>query len=566
MSRKIVYLPFLTISLMTIFVNPWTAPDPINQPKLFIGLLGIPILIPLLAKSLTTDKQENKKMFLMAIFLMLFSIMASTVLNAGEIWEKLWGVFGRSTGALAYLVIIASLLVGFAWGRHIKADLILVWIIRTGYVVTSYAILQIAELDPISWESRGQIGFSTFGNINYVSAFLGMTSSAMLTYVISRDTPLTSRLWFALVCLLNFWILIVSGSMQGFLVLFTGISSLFLIQHKWNLSGRAKWPALVVSYLTVWLITFLGLAGMGPTGGFLKQETMVFRADYWKAGIRMILDSPWLGKGPDTYGMYYREFRDYAATYRTEPGRTSNSAHSVLIDIGVSYGVIAVLALLILIYIVYRQVIKSIDGATTKGNSSNTSYNAVVAISGGFLSTLTFSISQIAIMSWGFLIWGWLAQGSGNLDSKVATSSTVLSVSTSKANQQLKVGVNHVQVLLIATLLLLTTNFLVVPRLTAEREFNRALKEPDIEFIELKSADPYMPIGYGYLALDTVISLNLWEPSLTIAQNLVSRNPREYVAWTIIARHPDSTSEERSTAIQRMRELDPLNTEESISQ
>lgn len=561
MSRKIIYLPFLTISLMTIFVNPWTAPDPINQPKLFVGLLGIPILIPFLVKSLRTDKPKNKKAFLIAFFLILLCVMLSTIFNVGEIWEKLWGVFGRSTGALAYLVILSSLLVGFAWGKYIKADLILMWIIRTGYIVSSYAILQIAELDPILWESRGQVGFSTLGNINYVSAFLGMTSSAMLTYVVSKDRPLTSRLWFALVCILNFWIFIVSGSLQGFLVLFTGISSLFLIQYKRNLNRKVNWPALVISYLTVWLITFVGLAGIGPLGALIKQDTMIFRADYWKAGMRMILDSPWLGKGPDSYGMYYREFRDYAATYRTEPGRTSNSAHSVLIDIGVSYGVIAVVALLMIICLVYRQVTNSIDIFTSNGISSNSSYSAVVAISGGFLSTLTFSISQIAIMSWGFLIWGWLAQGSSGLDSKVARSSNVFSVSAGQSGQQSDVEVNHFQVVFMATLLLLITIFLVAPRLTAEREFKSALKKPDIQFIESKSEDSFMPIGYGYLALDTVISLNLLEPSLVIAQNLVSRNPREYVAWTIIARHPNSTPKDQSIANQRLRELDPLNEE-----
>lgn len=561
MSRKIVYLPFLTISLMTIFVNPWTAPDPINQPKLFVGLIGIPILIPFLVKSLTSDKQKSEKVFLVSTFLILFCIILSTILNVGEIWEKLWGVFGRSTGALAYLVIISSLLVGFAWGKYIKADLILVWIIRTGYIVSSYAILQIAELDPISWESRGQVGFSTLGNINYVSAFLGMTSSAMLTYVISKDRPLTSRLWFALVCILNFWIFIVSGSLQGFLVLFTGISSLFLLQYKRNFNGKAKWPALVISYLTVWLITFVGLAGIGPLGAVIKQDTMVFRADYWKAGIRMILDSPWLGKGPDSYGMYYREFRDYAATYRTEPGRTSNSAHSVLIDIGVSYGVVAVVALLIIIYIVYRQVTKSIDSTSSNGFSSNSSFNAVIAISGGFLSTLTFSISQIAIMSWGFLIWGWLAQASNKLDSKEVRSTNALPTASRKSDQQPVLEVNRSQVVLMATLFFLMTSFLVAPRLTAEREFKRALKEPDIKFLESKSADTFTPIGYGYLALDTVISLNLLEPSLAIAQNLVSRNQSEYVAWTIIARHPNSTSEEQTIAKQRLRELDPLNKE-----
>lgn len=561
MKSKIVYVPLVTISLMTIFVNPWTSPDPINQPKLLVGLLGFSTLIPLLIKSLILGKEVIGRKFLFTIFVIFVCIMFSTIINNGEIWEKLWGVFGRSTGSLAYLIILLSFLCGFVWHSYLNADLILTWIIRTGYLVSFYAILQIAELDPFTWDSRGQVGFSTLGNINYVSAFLGMTSCAMLTYVISTDKSVTSRIWFALICLTNFSIFLISGSLQGFLVVFTGVSSLILIISKQGMSGSIKWPVLGISYLVLWIITFLGLAGFPPLGGFIKQDTMVFRADYWKAGLKMIMDSPLLGKGPDSYGMYYREFRDYAATYRTEPERTSNSAHSVLIDFGVSYGVIAALGILLIIFIIYRQVIKSLDVLSGSGNSIDTSYKALIAISGGFLSTLMFSISQIAIMSWGLLILGWLAQRSIQLTSQSAKDSKLSFSRNSKPGKVPNGKSKYLEFVSIFIAFMLSTSLLVAPRFTAEREFKKAVTKPDIEFLERESANPYAPIGYGYLALDTVISLNLLEPSLVIARNLVARNPREYVAWTIISRHPDSTSAERSFANQRLRELDPLNEE-----
>lgn len=544
---------------MTIFVNPWTSPDPINQPKLLVGLLGFALILPTLIGLLKIPLRNLNMMFIFPSLIFFSCLVLSTIFSEGELWEKLWGVYGRSTGAIAYSVILLSFLSGLLLGPYLKAEVIIVWLIRTGYVVSLYAILQFAELDPISWESRGQVGFSTLGNINYVSAFLGITSCAMFIKCLEKDDALTSRIWFALICLFNFWIFFETGSLQGFLVFVTGVTSQALIALKGRSKNLFRWSGFVAFYVAAWLITFFGLARIGPLGQFISQETMVFRSDYWRSGIRMIIDSPWLGKGPDSYGSYYREFRDFDATYRTEPGRFSNSAHGVLIDIGVSFGIIAVMSLICILLVLYFRLVKLRVLTTYIISSSNSSHSALIAVAGGFISTLLFSISQIAIMSWGFFILGWLAHLVADFKALGNRKPTIQNRpdEDKRYNAQKRIY----QTLPTGLTFLFTLFFLVSPRFILDRDFKEALAAPNIKFLEAKVADPYTPIGYGYLALDVAISQNLLSPSLTIAEKIVERNSREYVAWTIIARHPNSSPDEKSLAKQKLRLLDPMNSE-----
>jgi hypothetical protein len=559
MFKRLIHVPIVTISVMTVFINPWTAPDPINQPKLFVGLLGFALILPTLIGSFKVSLNKFNIAFLVPASIFFIFLVLSTISSDGELWEKLWGVYGRSTGALAYLIILLSFLSGLLLGPHMKAEMILLWLIRTGYVVSFYAILQIAELDPISWVSSGQVGFSTLGNINYVSAFLGLTNCAMFIKCLDRENALTSRVWFALICLVNFWIFFESGSMQGFLIFSTGITSQFLITLRGQSKNFLNWSGFAALYVALWSLGFCGLAGIGPLGKYISQETMIFRSDYWRAGFRMIIDSPWVGKGPDSYGSYYREFRDFDATFRTEPSRFSNSAHSVLIDIGVSFGIFAVISLISIVLILYFKLVQLRFLTTYRVNSKNSTHSALVAVAGGFISTFLFSISQIAIMSWGFLILGWLAQvvsRSGNLENN----EPIFSYKTVKAKSS-KIPKTMIRTIPTCLSFLCVLIMLVSPRFLLDRDFKESLASGDMEFLAMKTSDPYTPIGYGYLALDVAITQNLLEPSLTIAKKIVERNPREYVSWTIIARHPNSTPKERSYAKQMLRSLDPLNPE-----
>ena len=77
----------------------------------------------------------------------------------------------------------------------------------------------------------------------------------------------------------------------------------------------------------------LGVFNLGPLARILYKSSITFRGEYWQAGMNMAKDNFFFGLGPDSYGLYYREFRNESATRIPGLNVTTDTAHNVLIDI-----------------------------------------------------------------------------------------------------------------------------------------------------------------------------------------------------------------------------------------
>ena len=96
------------------------------------------------------------------------------------------------------------------------------------------------------------------------------------------------------------WCLLLTRSKGGFAMLVLALAGGLA------LCGRVDWrwrAGALAALLTV------GAAFFGVQGARRGTETLEARGDYWRAGVAMIVEQPWLGGGPGTFGIRYVERR-----------------------------------------------------------------------------------------------------------------------------------------------------------------------------------------------------------------------------------------------------------------
>jgi len=308
------------------------------------------------------------------------------------------------------------------------------------------------------------------------------------------------------------------------------------------------------SYFFVGVTLLSGLFGFGP-GSYFRQETLLYRLDYWLAGLKMAITFPTAGVGIDSYGDFYREFRSLEAVNRTGPDRVTNTAHNIPIDIASGSGLIsgfcALLIILVLGGFLIRRVLTSV----------NSSEVALCLTSIGFLSQQLFSINQIGVASWGWILSGmavhrsWRSFQQINPPRTKSTKSNAPDLIRSEKIERSSLKWLYMQSVACSCVGAL----LVLPAMTTNIFFNRAAKEQ-------KLADAWKTanaIGGNQLlkefVLERAVKSNDADLAKDLASELVVRHPRNWYAWNVIGGLSVSTDAERREAIERLRVLDPLN-------
>jgi O-antigen ligase len=103
------------------------------------------------------------------------------------------------------------------------------------------------------------------------------------------------------------------------------------------------------------VLALLGMLQKGPLAQFLYKTSVTIRGYYWDAGVSMFLSNPFTGIGMDSYGLYFKEFRnpEYPLLYGFEI--TSSNAHNIYIQLFATAGIFVGLIYLLLNLYIFRQ-------------------------------------------------------------------------------------------------------------------------------------------------------------------------------------------------------------------
>jgi len=541
--------------LTTIAVNPWFAYDPINLPKMLVMCTGAAFLLGIVILDLETYQRDQKFTFIVSL-LFLASLGVSFFTNESPWYQQLWGTWGRSTGLLTY----ASFIIIFLFSTKLTSNESLIRLRsifeRLGYFITLYTLLQFLDLDPINWSQKLMV--ATLGNINFMSGFLGLSAISFTARIFLDSQSLSSRIYYLFFNCLSLFLIWESGSIQGLAVYLSGLLLLltFFIRRRLNAVKSCIFFLVCIAF---GVLGFLGTAGVGPLS-MLRQETVIYRIDYWTAAINMLSANKLNGIGIDSYGDFYREYRSLEAVTRTGPQRVTNTAHNIFLDVFSSAGIFSGLLFLFLVATVLFVAVLALWK-----NSLNSNFYVIASLAIGFIVFCLISINQIGVGIWGFTFMGVVVGFQSQIRfPKVKSSPDRLKhkASTDLTNKKeiRQYGLKKSEVIFGGVLSLAALFATLVPNII-DAQVIRSLKNSDVNRMMQLHESTGIQDFHRYIIAFRLSGIGRDRESLTVAKSSVMANSRNWQSWTLIASNKFARKDERLSAILKLIQLDPKNEE-----
>lgn len=387
--------------LVTLVITDRISSEPANLGKMLV-LSGLGFgVIPLIASSLKLNFRDHKVMFL-SLALFLGSSFISIFTSENPIERGFYGAFGRNTGFLSYFLLSVLFLAAITFNSFESFKKARIALFIAGGLNVVVCLLAISGNEIFVWDNPSKSIMGTFGNSNFIGAFLGMFSALVFIYLVVNLGNIKAILGSVALLAATLYVIDRTNALQGLVVFFMmGFLTIYFA-----LRSRTKFTFVSKAYFVfgaiVGLVALLGVLNKGPLAAFLYKPSVTFRGEYWMAGINMGLARPLFGVGIDSYGTYYRTYRNESAVAFPGVDVTTDAAHNVFIDVFAGTGFIGLisyvlLAILVLKYsITYLKFHKEFDPLFLSL----------------FLPWLGYQIQSIvSINQLGLAVWGWLLGG-----------------------------------------------------------------------------------------------------------------------------------------------------------
>jgi O-antigen ligase len=434
-SKTIWWVGFFLFAV-TVYFNS-KVQDPFNAPKFWVLLLGAAWLFGYLTSYLKNSKQQFSGVFKSAFWVISFFILTLTIaLFASENSQiALFGDNMRKNGYLTYLalaIIFLTIVSSVAKNNLLQ---LYKFMLLSAYFVGCYGLLQITGNDFIPWSANGMAIFSTLGNSNFAGSAMAILAIITLGggYIYRKIT------WILVSSFVAFVILIITifptNARQGLLLLLFGIGALAIV-FIYNYNRILGLLAIIISAIGS-ITAILGMLQIGPLQELLYKNSVSVRGYYWRAGISMFRDNPWFGVGLDSYGSFFKQYREAEYPLKYGYSLTSTNAHNVFIQQFATGGFLLGVSYLLLTTFIFWRGLKSIKYF----QNDDRFFRSVF-----FIAWLAFQgQSLISIDNIGISIWGWVLGGVVVGLSAGINQEKLAAVNNEKINRQTKQEINLIQ-------------------------------------------------------------------------------------------------------------------------
>ena len=540
----------LGASAITVFVLAGSVSDPVNSTKFFLlGGVAVSAIAVYFSSGLNAIK-ENRSVTLISSLFIISSV--SAVINSNSpVEQNFYGTYGRNTGFLTYLFLLLILISATSLRQKSSFNLIIYGLIFSGVLNVIYCLYVLTFGDFVGWSNPYGNILGTFGNPNFIGAFLGFFTSALVAFAMTKGVSIKIRALTLVISLISVYEIIRSHAIQGRVVFAAGITVVcfYLIRSKFK--NRLILSIYSAGVFVVGIIALLGALQIGPLTKLIYKTSVSLRGEYWQAGLNMAKNNLFTGVGFDSYGDWYRRSREAHALILPGPETVTNAAHNVPIDVFAFGGLPLLIPYLALIGLVLVAIVRH----TIQNPEYDGLFVALTTAWFGYQIQSIISINQI-----GLAIWGWLLGGAIIAYTKVFGGKSDANQITNKKITKNSADIFSPQ--LIGSLGAVVGLIISCPPISADAKFQSALKSSQIANVETALTSSYLtPTDTSRLlnAVQIFEQNKLFDLSYKYSKIAIDFNPNSFDAWKILYSISKSNPEEKKLAKQKMIELDPLN-------
>ena len=554
-EKSLARLLMIGSSFISIFVVWSSVTDPVNVTKLLalggVAGAGIAITVSFGAK----DLWGNHKLLILLLSLYFLTLINSVIQSEAPSSQLLYGAYGRNTGFVTQALLILLFISSMSLSQKNSFLKVSYGILLAGAINVAYSLWVIIFGDFIGWNNTYGNILGTFGNPNFVGAYLGIFASVLFAHIVKPNLSWIYRAISTFLLLITFFEIKESHAIQGIVVAAGGISlvSFYFLRSKF-LSNVV--PILYSAFVfTVGIFALFGALQKGPLTSLIYKNSVSLRGEYWQAAWNMGNKFPFSGVGMDSYGDRYRQLRDDQALINPGPNTITNAAHNVILD-QFAYGG---WPMLIAYLSIFPMVIIAIFRVTSRSREFNFAFISLAVAWICYQVQSVISINQI-----GLAIWGWILGGALVAYEKVTRPSQVIESKGAAASGKRKRSKQSfgISPLMTGTLGAVVGLLIAVPPYSSDSNWNSAVKSGDLGKIEKALVPSYLnpQNSSRYVFVYQLLEANkFYDLSYKYAKEAVAFNPESFDAWKMLYYSQKASIEEKSLAKENLVKLDPLN-------
>jgi hypothetical protein len=546
-------------AFVAMIVVTGTVTDPVNVTKLFaLGGIAVGAFAVVLGFGVK-ELWSSSKALVVLVGLFLLASVNAIINSSAPFTQNIYGAYGRNTAFLTYLLLIFLILSAVVLRATKSFTTLIYGLFVAGVVNVIYCGWVILFGDFVPWNNPYGNILGTFGNPNFIGAFLGLFAASLVAYSFKSGLHIAIRVLSVIIFGISVIEIIDSSAIQGRVVVAAGLAivGFYLVRSKFT--GALFQVGYVVVISIGGIFSLLGALQIGPLTKYIYKTSVSLRGEYWQAGWNMGSDHPFTGVGFDTYGDWYRRARDTQALILPGPETVTNAAHNVPFDVFafggwplfISYLGILALSVIAIIKVTVRT--RAYDPIFVTLTTAWVCYQLQSII----------SINQI-----GLAIWGWLFGGAliaYEVATRPAKDSDESTNSTAPKGRRVVIKKQSETIFsstLIAGIGVVIGLLLASPPYSADAKWRSATTSQDAGLVEEALIPGYLnpQNSYKYANASQIFEgSKLYDLAYKYAKIGVEFNPGSFDAWKVLYLVSKSTPEEKALALENMKLLDPNN-------
>ena len=416
----------------------------------------------------------------------------------------------------------------------------------------AYCLWAIVFGDFIGWNNPYGNILGTFGNPNFIGAFLGIFITALTAYVVQPGTSWKIRGLGVVIVAVGLFEIDKSNAVQGLVVSAAGFSIIGFYFIRSKFKSKIVLSGYTIAVAVLGFISLLGALQKGPFTSFIYKTSVSLRGEYWQAGWNMGTQFPLTGVGMDAYGDWYRRARDGQALITPGPEVVTNAAHNIPFDILAYGGWPLFISYIFLISLAAIAILK----VTVRNKKYDGTFIALAVAWACYQIQSVISISQI-----GLAIWGWVLSGVV-IAYEIATRSANDLEKKPSTGKSARTKEQILSATTIGGLGLVIGALIVVPPLSADMKWKSAITKGDLTMVKAALVPSYMTPTDTNRLLNMVSILEnskLPDVAYEYAKKAVEFNPESFDSWRTLYAITNSTAADKELAMTNMKRLDPKN-------